>query len=221
MKNPPLLLLALLGFCLRNACGQETATFEFRVDHEKALRRIVIALDANAAPQTVANFEKLIHNKFYKGLTVHRVIPHMLVQMGDPLSRYTDRARVGTGGPGYTLPPEIHLKHTAGAVAMARLSDALNPARRSSGSQFYICLAPMPNLDGQYTVFGHVTEGKDVLDALSTQPADTNNNPSPSIVIDSAWVGATPPHHEMNVLPWKWSWNWVSNASLNWPPWKH
>jgi len=73
------------------------------------------------------------------------------VQAGDPLSRRKDRAKVGTGGPGYTLQPEIRRKHTVGAVAMARLPDKINPARVSNGSQFYICLKPMPNLDGQYT----------------------------------------------------------------------
>ncbi len=79
----------------------------------------------------MANFEKLLRHKFYDNLKVHRIIPHTLVQMGDPLSRWTDRSRVGTGGPGYTLPPEIHLRNTAGAVAMSRLPDTINPARRS------------------------------------------------------------------------------------------
>ena len=65
---------------------------------------------------------------------------------------------MGTGGPGYTLPPEIHRRHTLGAVAASRLADEINPSRRSSGSQFYICLKAMPDLDGKYTVFGHVLE---------------------------------------------------------------
>ena len=178
--------------------------FDFRIDHEKNLRRVVIALDADAAPATVANFEKLLRHKFYNAIKVHRVIPHALVQMGDPLSRHRqDLARLGTGGPGYTLPPEIHLHHTAGAVAMSRLPDSINPGRRSSGSQFYICLKPMPNLDGQYTVFGHVTEGMDVLDTLSTQPADTNNNPVPPILIASAYLGSAPPH-PFKIWPWGW-----------------
>ena len=147
---------------------------------------MVIGLDDAAAPQTVENFEKLIHKKFYKGLKVHRIIPHSLVQMGDPLSRRRDLSQLGTGGPGYTLPPEIHDRHTPGAVAMSRLPDALNPSRRSSGSQFYICLKPMPNLDGQYTVFGQVLEGMDVLQAISAQASDTNDNPTDPIVIKSA-----------------------------------
>ena len=140
----------------------------------------MIGLDDAAAPQTVENFEKLLRKKFYKGLKVHRIIPHALVQMGDPLSRGHDLSQLGTGGPGYTLPPEIHDRHIDGAVAMARLADPLNPTRRSSGSQFYICLKPMPNLDGQYTVFGHVLEGMDVLQTISAQSSDTNDNPDRS-----------------------------------------
>ena len=100
---------------------------------------------------------------------------------------------MGTGGPGYTLPPEIHLRHTVGAVAMARLGDDINPGLRSSGSQFYICLQAMPDLDGKYTGLGHVTKGMDVLDNLSTQPADSNNNPVPPIVIKSAYIASDLP----------------------------
>jgi peptidyl-prolyl cis-trans isomerase B (cyclophilin B) len=185
-----LLLLLLLG--LRSARAQD-AIFEFRIDHQKAVQRIVIELDANAAPGTVANVEKLLRHKFYTGLKVHRVILHSFLQMGDPNTRGGDLSRYGVGGPGYTLPPEIGLKHVAGAVAMARLGDDINPGRRSNGSQFYICLKPMPELDGKYTVFGHVTQGMDVLDTLSIQPEDTNDNPVPPIKIEAAYLSGHPP----------------------------
>jgi len=201
MNKPALLLFAVLALALNAVRAQDAAVFEFRVDHQRELQRVVIELDPSAAPVTVANFEKLLHHKFYDGLKIHRLIPNMLVQMGDPLSRHGDLARVGTGGPGYTLPPEIHLRHTVGAVAMARLGDDINPGLRSSGSQFYICLQAMPDLDGKYTVFGYVTEGMDVLDNLSTQPADSNNNPVPPIVIKSAYLASDPPHG-LNLWPW-------------------
>jgi cyclophilin family peptidyl-prolyl cis-trans isomerase len=110
------------------------------------------------------------------------------VQAGDPLSRHGGRADVGTGGPGFTVQPEIRRKHTEGAVAMSRLPDKINPSRRSNGSQFYICLKPMPNLDGQYTVFGHVIDGLDILDQLSAKPVDTNDNPLEKIVIQSVKI---------------------------------
>ena len=183
MKKFAFLLLVLALLPALSARAEEVAVFKFRIGSDKTLRQVVIGLDEAAAPQTVENFEKLVRKKFYKGLKVHRIIPRSLVQMGDPLSRGHDLSQLGTGGPGYTLPPEIHERHTLGAVAMARLADPLNPSRRSSGSQFYICLKPMPNLDGQYTVFGHVLEGMDVLQTMSAQESDTNDNPTEPIVI--------------------------------------
>jgi len=115
---------------------------------------IVIDLYAQQAPKTVENFKKLAREGFYNGLTFHRVVPGFVVQGGDPAGN-------GTGGPGYTLEAEIDpsLKHVTGAVAMARLGDQVNPERRSSGSQFYICLGPQPHLDGGYTIFGQVIAG--------------------------------------------------------------
>jgi cyclophilin family peptidyl-prolyl cis-trans isomerase len=117
---------------------------------------IVVALDASAAPQTVNNFVLLTNQGFYDGLTFHRVVPGFVIQGGDPLG-------TGMGGPGYTVPAEIKLPHVEGAIAMARLGDEQNPQRASSGSQFYITLAPTPNLDGAYTAFGKVTSGMDVV----------------------------------------------------------
>ncbi|MGA3172629.1 MAG: peptidylprolyl isomerase [Chthoniobacteraceae bacterium] len=203
MKKSVLLLFALLALAPHSAQAQDIATFDFRVGNEDGLKRVVIQLDPDAAPETVANFEKLARHKFYVGLKVHRVIPHTLVQMGDPLSRGRDRTAVGTGGPGYTLPPEIQLRHTVGAVAMARLPDAINPARRSNGSQFYICLTAMPQLDGQYTVFGHVIKGMDVLDDISTQESDTNDNPVTPVVIKGTYLGPGPAHRSSFRL-WPW-----------------
>jgi peptidyl-prolyl cis-trans isomerase B (cyclophilin B) len=122
---------------------------------------IVLELYANEAPKTVANFEKLAKEGFYNSLTFHRVEPGFVVQGGDPAGN-------GTGGPGYELAAEISPteKHLRGSLAMARRGDQVNPERKSSGSQFYICLAPAPFLDGQYTVFGGVVEGMDVVDKI-------------------------------------------------------
>lgn len=117
---------------------------------------IVALLDAQAAPQTVNNFVFLARQGFYDGLTFHRVEPGFVIQGGDPLG-------LGSGGPGYTVPAEIGLSHIEGAIAMARKGDQVNPTRASSGSQFYITLAPQPNLDGNYTVFDQVVEGMGVV----------------------------------------------------------
>lgn len=120
---------------------------------------IVAELYPKDAPKTVNNFVFLARDGFYNGLTFHRVVPGFVIQGGDPQG-------TGTGGPGYNIPPEIKSKHTLGALAMARQS---GPAQTtpSSGSQFYITLAPQPGLDGDYTVFGQVTQGMDVVQKVA------------------------------------------------------
>jgi cyclophilin family peptidyl-prolyl cis-trans isomerase len=117
-------------------------------------------LYATDAPLTVNNFVYLARSGFYDGLTFHRVVPGFVIQGGDPLGS-------GRGGPGYTVPAEIARSHVKGALAMARLGDQVNPERASSGSQFYITLAPTPHLDGGYTVFGQVTRGTEVVESIA------------------------------------------------------
>jgi peptidyl-prolyl cis-trans isomerase B (cyclophilin B) len=116
------------------------------------------------APKTVENFVTLATKGFYDGTTFHRVEPGFVVQGGDPLSKTLpagDR-RIGTGDPGYKLKAEFNKqKHVRGVVAMARAQDP-----DSAGSQFYITLGPAHFLDGQYTVFGRVTSGMNVVDAI-------------------------------------------------------
>ncbi|TDB39983.1 MAG: peptidylprolyl isomerase [Actinobacteria bacterium] len=120
---------------------------------------------AKEAPNHVASYIELARAGFYDGTKFHRVEPGFVVQGGDPYSK-TGAGPVGTGGPGYSLKAEFNsLPHLEGTVAMAR---SQNPD--SAGSQFYICLAPAPFLDGQYTVFGQVIEGMDVVKA--TQVGD-------------------------------------------------
>ncbi len=126
-----------------------------------------VTLNGKAAPTTVANFIKLANAGFYNNLTFHRIVSGFMIQGGDPKGD-------GTGGPGYTIPAEIGLKHTAGAIAMARLGDQVNPTKASSGSQFYVTLAPQTSLDGQYTVFGYVTFGMDVVTKIGSTPTDVN-----------------------------------------------
>ena len=121
---------------------------------------IVIKLADRDAPKTTANFKKLVRQKFYDGTYFHRVIPGFMIQGGDPNSKDTDAGNDGIGGPGYTVDAEIKLPHVRGAVATARTGDQVNPAKASSGSQFFIDVAPQPSLDaGGYTVFGQVISG--------------------------------------------------------------
>lgn len=119
---------------------------------EMATGKIVIELYEKDAPGTVANFIKLAKQGFYDGVSFHRVVPGFVAQGGDPKGN-------GTGGPGYTIKDEVNSrKHTTGAVAMAKTA-----APNSAGSQFYITLGPQPALDRDYTVFGQVAEGMDVV----------------------------------------------------------
>ncbi len=114
-------------------------------------------------PGTVANFEKLANDGFYDGTRFHRVIDDFMIQGGDPLSRDASNPRVGSGGPGYTIKCETDRnthKHVAGTLSMA------HAGRDTGGSQFFICHSPQPHLDRKHTVFGQVTGGMDVVNAI-------------------------------------------------------
>lgn len=140
--------------------GQELAEYAERAKRSKvrigtAHGDIVFTLFPDDAPLHCAAFIKLAEAGFYDGLTFHRVEPGFVVQGGDPRGD-------GTGGPGYRLKAEFNPRpHLRGTVAMARSAQP-----DSAGSQFYICLDDARFLDGQYTVFGQMTEGFDALDAI-------------------------------------------------------
>lgn len=129
----------------------------------KGFGDIKIEVNKTDAPKTSENFLKLAKSGFYNCLTFHRIAKGFVIQGGDPSGD-------GTGGPGYTIPAEIKLKHTKYSIAMARQGDNVNPNRESSGSQFYIALDALPMLDGQYTVFGQVVSGMAVVDKIGGVP---------------------------------------------------
>jgi peptidyl-prolyl cis-trans isomerase B (cyclophilin B) len=139
------------------------------------------------APNTVNNFISLIQKGFYNGLIFHRVIPGFMIQGGCPQG-------IGTGGPGYAIrreflrdpsDPRSILKHTRGVLSMAR---SQNPD--SAGSQFFVMVADSPHLDGQYSSFGKVTEGMDVVDQIVNQPRDANDRPRKPMKIKTVTVDA-------------------------------
>lgn len=143
-----------------------------------------IELFEKDAPLHVANFKKLVKSGFYDGLTFHRVIPNFMIQGGDPNSKDGDRSNDGQGGPGYTIPAEIKAKHEKGSLAAARLGDAVNPKKESSGSQFYIVTGDASHLDGQYTVFGKVVKGLDVALKIQDVKKDAADNPIEKVTIN-------------------------------------
>ena len=125
--------------------------------------RVVIALRPDLAPKTVAHFKTLVRRGFYDGLTFHRVIGGFMAQGGDPKGD-------GTGGSGETVPAEFSQGHfVRGTLGLARSADP-----NSGDSQFFICFAPAPFLDGKYTIFGQVVSGMEAVDAL--KKGDPNRN---------------------------------------------
>jgi peptidyl-prolyl cis-trans isomerase B (cyclophilin B) len=134
---------------------------------------IEVELHDEDAPKTVGNFIKLAGDGFYDGVVFHRVIPDFMIQGGDPTG-------TGTGGPGYTFEDEINdHKVERGALAMA------NAGPNTNGSQFFIVTAEAtPWLDGKHTVFGRVTTGMDVVDAISQVETDAQDKPREPVVIE-------------------------------------
>src|ERR1041385_1822400 len=133
---------------------------------------MVIRLWPDVAPKTVENFKKLAKEGFYDGTAFHRIIKGFMIQGGDPLSK-TDDEMVGTGGPGYQIKAEFNDKpHVRGVLSMAR---SQNP--NSAGSQFFICHGDPRFLDRQYTAFGKLIKGDDVLEKIATTPTHPGDRP--------------------------------------------
>lgn len=127
--------------------------------------QMVIEFWPEVAPNTVANFKKLARKGFYDGTAFHRVIRGFMIQGGDPLTKDASRqAQWGTGGPGYQIDAEFNERpHVRGVISMARARDP-----NSAGSQFFICHGVAKSLDRQYTAFGRLIRGDDVLEKIAT-----------------------------------------------------
>ena len=128
--------------------------------------KMVVEFFDKDAPNTVENFQKLAEKSFYDGTTFHRIVKGFMIQGGDPLSKDPNNSRVGTGDPGYKIKAEFNKnKHVLGVLSMARAQDP-----DSAGCQFFICLGDAPFLDGQYTAFGKLIAGTDVLKKIGDLP---------------------------------------------------
>jgi len=143
---------------------------------------MVIEFWPDVAPKTVENFKTLAKKGFYDGTCFHRVIKGFMIQGGDPLTKdASQEQRWGTGGPGYTIKAEFNDRHhDRGVISMARTNDP-----DSAGSQFFICHGSPSQLDHQYTAFGKLIKGDDVLEKIATTPTHPPDRPDKRVVIES------------------------------------
>ena len=196
----------LLGVVFWLGCEKEDPHTYALIETDYGTMKVMLY---NTTPKHRDNFIKLAKEGFYDSLLFHRVIKGFMIQGGDPESRHASPSQpLGMGGPGYTLDPEIGAPHLRGALAAARQPDAVNPQKRSSGSQFYIVqgrtftdaeldriesqngikyspeqrkfykeIGGAPFLDGNYTVFGEVVEGLEVVDKIANTPTGPSDRP--------------------------------------------
>src|SRR5947208_2033425 len=151
---------------------------------------MVVQFWTDAAPSTIENFKKLARSGFYDGTIFHRIVKGFMIQGGDPNSKDPAKENsYGQGDPGYKIKAEFNdHSHERGVTSMAR-----GPDPDSAGSQFFICLAPVPRLDRQYTTFGKLIKGADVLEKIGSIPvtrtsAGENSKPMTRLVIESVKI---------------------------------
>jgi len=176
MNKKFLMLILLIGVgLLMSGCGKDDKYMKGKHYVEMSVKNngiIKLELDADVAPITVTNFINLVNEKFYDGLTFHRIIEDFMIQGGDPLGN-------GTGGSKEEIKGEFEangikntISHVRGTISMARNGYSMD----SASSQFFIVHEDSTFLDGQYAAFGHVTEGMDVVDKLAENTPVTDDN---------------------------------------------
>ena len=188
----PILMLLLVGAAAFAADEKKEEKTPMNSSNEVAVIKtsegdMVVQFWTDAAPNTIENFKKLARQGFYDGTIFHRIVKEFMIQGGDPNSKDPAKENsYGQGGPGYNIKAEFNdHSHDRGVVSMAR-----GPDPDSAGSQFFICLAPVHRLDHQYTTFGKLIKGQDVLEKIGDIPVTKNSmgepsKPSKRVVIES------------------------------------
>ena len=169
----PLLLGAALVACKQNSEEKSSVNTSNEVAVIKTSQGdMVVEFWTDAAPNTIENFKKLARAGLYNGTIFHRIVKGFMIQGGDPNSKDPAKEEsYGAGGPGYKIKAEFNdHSHERGVISMAR-----EPDPDSAGSQFFICLAPVTRLDHQYTTFGKLIKGDDVLERIGNTPVTRNS----------------------------------------------
>jgi len=186
-----MLFFCLLGlaFGVKEVRSEEKKPMDSKTNEVAVIKtsegEMVVQFWTDAAPNTIENFKKLARSGFYDGTIFHRIVKGFMIQGGDPLSKDPKKeGSYGTGGPGYKIKAEFNdHPHARGVISMARETDP-----DSAGSQFFICLAPVPRLDHQYTTFGKLIKGDDVLEKIGNAPVTfahgENSKPTKRVVIN-------------------------------------
>lgn len=146
-------------------------------------KKMKIELYPETAPITVANFEKLVKEGFYDGLTFHRVIPGFMIQGGDPEGTGMGGSKEKIKGEFASNGVKNDLKHTRGVISMAR-----SMMKDSASSQFFIMHADAPHLDGEYAAFGKVVEGIEVVDEIASVPTDFRDKPETAQIMKNVYI---------------------------------
>lgn len=168
----------------KEAADKKPATAATEVAEIKTTEgTMVVEFWPDVAPKTVENFKTLARKGFYDGQCFHRVIKNFMIQAGDPNSKDDSKKAIwGQSGPGYTIKAEFNDRHhDRGVISMARVGGDPD----SAGSQFFICHADVHQLDHQYTTFGKLIKGVDVLDKIATTPTDRSDRPLQRVGIES------------------------------------
>lgn len=200
MKLTLFCCLLVCSFGLANVRGQDLSQSQEKKPMDTNQKEVAVLKTSDGemvvefwpevAPKTVENFKKLAREGFYDGTAFHRIIKGFMIQGGDPNTKdLSKESSYGLGGPGYKIPAEFNDRpHVRGVLSMARTADP-----NSAGSQFFICLGVASSLDHQYTAFGNVIKGLDVLDKIGStpvgrSPAGETSKPNSRVTLESVKI---------------------------------